>query len=175
MKADAKVGNFNFFNEIDGVFLDELSKIGRENWITGLSSDSELNFTYSPERECIIRVGRHARITNAHYFDCTGGIHIGDFSTVAGIRSVIFTHSIDINVSRQTAGPVIVGKFCIVSTNCKLLKGAELPDFSVLGAGAVLNKRYEEPYGLFGGTPARRLKTFDANAKYFKREIGHVT
>ena len=175
MKPFSKIGAFNFINELDYIFLDQYSKIGTQNWITGLSTKYDYNFTYSSSRECMFRLGKHARITKWHFIECSGGVTIGDFTTIAGIRSVFITHSIDIGLSRQTAGPLKIGQYCIVSTNCKLLKDTTLPDYSVLGAGAVLTKKYEEPYGLFAGTPARRLKSFNKTDLYFTREHGHVT
>ena len=49
-----------------------------------------------------------------------------------------------------------------------------LPDYSVLGAGAVLNKKYDERYKLYAGVPARPVKDIDRNAKYFDRLSGFV-
>ena len=52
--------------------------------------------------------------------------------------------------------------------------GASLPDHSVLAAGAVLNKPQPEPYSLYGGVPAKRIKDIPKNAKYMNREKGFV-
>lgn len=52
------------------------------------------------------------------------------------------------------------------------LKGAILPDYSVLGACSLLNKQYNTP-GLYAGNPAKYIKSLE-NYKYFEREYGFV-
>ena len=55
-----------------------------------------------------------------------------------------------------------------------MLGGASLPDHSVLAAGAVLNKPQQEPYTLYGGVPAKRIKDIPKDANYMNREKGFV-
>jgi acetyltransferase-like isoleucine patch superfamily enzyme len=55
-----------------------------------------------------------------------------------------------------------------------ILGGSVLPDHSVLGALSLLNKAYHEPWGLYAGHPARRLKAIDPEAAYFRRSQGFV-
>jgi hypothetical protein len=50
-----------------------------------------------------------------------------------------------------------------------------LPDYSVLGAGSVLQKTYQAPYILYSGVPALAVKTFDTETKFFVRDTGFVT
>jgi len=173
MEEGSIITHFTFVNNIDRFHMKPNSKIGKSNWITG--ANSKVKMFSDSEGTCELIVGEHARITGQHHFDCTGGIYIGDFTTVAGIRSQILSHSVDVKHSKQVAGPVRVGKYCFIGTSSIILMGAELPDCSVLGAGAVLNKKYDNPYHLYAGNPARMLKEFDKeNYKYFQREHGHV-
>jgi carbonic anhydrase/acetyltransferase-like protein (isoleucine patch superfamily) len=55
-----------------------------------------------------------------------------------------------------------------------LLPGASLPDYSVLGAIALLNKHYTEPYYLYAGNPAGPVKQLSPDQKYFTHKSGYV-
>lgn len=173
MEKGSLITHFTFVNNIDRLHMKKFSKIGRSNWITGANSSSKM-FRDS-DRTCELIVGVHTRITGQHHIDCTGGVYIGEFTTIAGIQSQILSHSVDVKQSKQVAGPVTIGNYCFVGTSSILLMGSGLPDCSVLGAGAVLNKNFSESYGLYAGNPARKVKQFDESEyKYFDRDHGHV-
>jgi acetyltransferase-like isoleucine patch superfamily enzyme len=110
-----------------------------------------------------------AAITKHHHFDCTSPITIGKFTTIAGYYSQFLTHSIDIIESRQDSHPITIGDYCFISTNVVILGGAQMPDYSVLGAKSLLNKKHNQSYGLYGGQPAIFIKNIDFGAKYFTR------
>jgi acetyltransferase-like isoleucine patch superfamily enzyme len=83
----------------------------------------------------------------------------------------MLTHSIDVYNNRQDAKPIRIGKYCFVGTGCILLPGSELPDYSVLGAGAVLTKAHTKPGCLYAGSPAKEVKELDVDViPYFKRD-----
>jgi len=174
LREGAVIKSLNFINEIDDIELGPHAQIDSRNWITGLSTKYKHNFTYDSNRQCHLRIAEHARITNLHFLDCTGGISIGKFATVAGIRSVLLTHGIDLEVSRQRSAPLSIGDYCFVGTNCKVLMGASLPNCSMLAAGAVLTTRFDGEYWLYGGVPAKPVKVFGREFKYFSRSHGHV-
>ena len=119
-------------------------------------------------------MGRHAAMTSRHYVDCSNRVDIGDFATLAGARSQILTHAIDFNRNRQVSAPVRIGRYCFVGTSCVVLKGAELPDCSVLAAGSSLARAYGEPFTLYSGVPALPVKELDRDAEYFRRVRGFV-
>lgn len=83
---------------------------------------------------------------------------MGEHSLLAGIRSQILTHTIDAYACRQDAKAVILGRYAYVGTGCILLKGTVIPDYSIVGAGAVLNKRYTESRKIYAGVPAKIIK-----------------
>ena len=82
------------------------------------------------------------------------------------------THSIDLKNNRQDTSPIRIGNYAFVGARCTILKGAILPDYSVLGACSLLNKQYNTP-GLYAGNPAKYIKSLE-NYKYFEREYGFV-
>jgi len=52
---------------------------------------------------------------------------------------------------------VTIEKGCWVAGNCTIVGGARLPRYSILAAGAVLNKKMEEEKCIYGGVPAKKI------------------
>lgn len=175
MHENAYIGHLNYIGKIDKLVLGRKAFIGSLNWITGLDVNNPRFFSYNPERKCELKLEDDSSITSRHILDCNGGIYIGSFSIIAGYRSQFLSHSIDVKISRQTVDPIIIGKRCFVSTGCIILKGAVLPDYSVLGAGAVLTKKFKDSYSLYAGVPAVKKQTFDkVDYLYFNREKSFI-
>jgi acetyltransferase-like isoleucine patch superfamily enzyme len=118
--------------------------------------------------------GRPGALNARHYVDCCNRVEIGEFATIAGARSQILTHAIDFKLNRQASAPVRIGRYCFVGTACVVLKGADLPECSVLAAGSTLARAYEETFTLYSGVPAQPVKALDRDAGYFRRECGYV-
>ena len=175
MAAGASIEHFNVAIHLDKIVIGENSSIGRSNWITGfpIGTNSKF-FSHDKERKSELIIGRESAITKNHHIDCTNYIHIGDYVTIAGYNSQFLTHSIDIYESRQDSHPIEIGDYCFVSTSVRVLGGAVLPSFSVLGAGAVLNKAYNKERMLYAGVPAVPKKVIPQDAKYFFRKEGFV-
>lgn len=175
MEEGATIGHLNVAVHLNMIKMGRNSIISRGNWITGFPTGTDSkHFSHNKERKSELIMGKESAITKEHHIDCTDIICIGDFVTIAGYRSQLLTHSIDLYEGRQDCKQITIGNYCFVSTGVKILGGSELPDYSVLGAGAVLNKKYTEKYKLYAGVPARPFKEMDHNAKYFKRMIGFV-
>jgi acetyltransferase-like isoleucine patch superfamily enzyme len=81
---------------------------------------------------------------------------------------------VDLNECRQHAQPVRIGRYSFVGTACTILGGSVVPDYSVLGAHALLNKAYDEPYQLYAGVPAKPVSPLDRGMKYFTRSTGYI-
>jgi hypothetical protein len=163
--------------DIDLLQMEESTNLGNLNWITGFPSggSAEGHFGHQPDRRPELVLFRHAAVTNRHYLDCTDRIHIGAFASLAGFASQVLTHSINLENCRQEAYPITIGSYCFVSTNCVLLGGSALPDYSVLGAKSLLNRAYTESYFLYGGIPAKPIKALPAaTTLYFQRTSGYV-
>jgi acetyltransferase-like isoleucine patch superfamily enzyme len=175
MDAKSKIGHLTMCREIDLLQLGAHASIGRLNWITGFpSGSSSKHFAHQTERSSSLILGDHASITHRHMVDCTNTVSIGAFSTFAGFRSQILTHSIDLANCRQSSAPISVGKYCFVGTDCVLLGGSTLPENSVLGAKSLLNKQYSDTFWLYAGTPAKPVKPLGADLAYFSRTDGFV-
>lgn len=174
MGERASIGHLNVAVHLARLQLGADALIDRSNWITGYPHGNPRHFSHLLDRQPVLVLGAHAAITKQHHFDCTERIEIGPFSTIAGYASQFITHAIDVEENRQSAAPIRIGDYCFVGTNVVVLGGARLPDRSVLGAKALLNKVHATPGWLYAGVPAVPVKALSADAKYFHRATGFV-
>ena len=174
MEEHSYIGNLTVCVHLDLIHLKAHASIGRGNWITGFPSDGERYFLHQIRRRAELILGEHSAITNRHLIDCSDRVTLGRFTTFAGFRSQILAHTIDLAECRQSAQPVTIGDYCFVGTDCVLLGGSVLPDYSVLAAKSLLNKPQSEEYTLYGGIPARALRSLPKDYRYFTRTTGNV-
>jgi acetyltransferase-like isoleucine patch superfamily enzyme len=175
MGPNARIGSFTVCKGLNLLQLEERATIGARNWISAHPLRAgDQHFALDPGRKPQLLVGRHAAITSQHIIDCTDEVRIGPFSTLAGFRSQILTHSIDLGQSRQRCKPVHIGSYCFLGTACVLLAGSRFPDRSVLGANSLLLSALDATDYLYGGSPAKPLKPIEPGSKYFSRDSGYV-
>ncbi|MFN3683211.1 MAG: acyltransferase [Fimbriimonadaceae bacterium] len=171
----ARVGHLTFCAAgVEELVLGASARLGNLNWITGFPLGAGRHFSHLQDRLPALRIGDHAAVTHRHYIDCTATVEIGPFTTFAGIRSTILTHSIDLERNRQHAEPIRIGQRCFIGTQCVLLGGSVVPDRSVVGAMSLVNKAYIEEGWLYGGVPARPIKRLPDEWAYFSRQEGFV-
>lgn len=175
MGEGASIGHFTACRGIELLTLGDHSNIGTLNWIVGEPIESAGGFFAEEiDRRPQLRVGRHSAITSRHYLDCTSQILVGDFTTVAGVRSAFLSHGIDVEAGKQRSAPITIGSHCLVGTNCVLLGGSQLPDCSVLAAGSLLRDRYDDSHRVYAGVPSRAVKQLPSESTYFHRGHGVV-
>ena len=174
MEEHARIGHFNMCKNADLLHLGAHSLIGQLNWITGFPTGSSRHFAHQPERRPELIIERHAGISSRHFIDCTARVRIGAFTTLAGYRSQLITHSIDLEAGRQSSKPIDIGEYCFLGTEAVILGGSSLPHHSVLGAKSLLNKQWDEPYHLYAGVPAKPIKKLPETMAYFQRQEGFV-
>ena len=175
LKKKSKIGHLNIAIYLDKICINKYSTISRGNWITGFpTKTNSKHFNHQINRKSELILGEHSAITKKHHIDCTSTVSIGNFTTIAGYRSQILTHSINIIENRQDSESITIGDYCFVGTSSIILGGAELPSFSVLGANSLLNKKLSEEYSLYGGVPAKFISKISQEAKYFTRTEGFV-
>lgn len=174
MEENSRIGHLTVCKGIDLLHVGAHAVIGQLNWITGFPLGSSRHFAHQPERRPELIVERHAGISSRHFIDCTARVRIGAYATLAGFRSQLLTHSIDLEAGRQSSEPIEVGEYCFVGTEAVMLAGSSLPHHSVLGAKSLLNKKWETPFQLYGGVPAKPLKQLSETMEYFRRKEGFV-
>jgi acetyltransferase-like isoleucine patch superfamily enzyme len=174
MEENSRIGHLTLCKNIDLLHVGAHAIIGQLNWITGFPSGHSRHFAHQPERKPELIVERHAGISSRHLIDCTARVRIGAFATVAGFRSQLITHSIDLAANRQSSEPIEIGEYCFLGTDSVILGGSTLPHHSVLGAKSLLNKKWDVPYQLYAGVPAKPLQELPQEMEYFRRQEGFV-
>lgn len=111
-----------------------------------------------------ISVGSHVYFAPA---TCIyGNLIIGDEVQVAMGSVVISGNHTSVNGSYRYGpsdmGITSIGRGAWVGANCTLLKGAYLPENSVLAANSCLTKSMTIPNAIYGGVPAKFIKVYDA-------------
>src|SRR5665213_1956271 len=164
----ATIGSLNVIRHVREVRLGKGAVLGSLNSASGASVltgiDDKGNY-----RSGRLTLGDGGAITNRHYLDLHADITVGRMALVAGVRSTLFTHSVDLAASRQATGPIHIGEYSFIGTNTVLLPGAHIPDRCAVAAGAVVTGPLEEPGCLYGGVPARKLRAMAASDAFFNR------
>lgn len=168
----SRIGHFTVVRNLSEVSLEPNARIGTFNWIFGARRTAA--FSDKVDRVSALKIRTGGAITSRHIIDCTDTVEIGAFATIAGFRSQILTHSIDIKQNRQLCAKVYIGDYCFVGTGVIILKGAHLPSHSVLSAGSVYSGEGEGNHQLYSGNPAKAVRKIDKMAKYMFRECSHV-
>jgi acetyltransferase-like isoleucine patch superfamily enzyme len=92
------------------------------------------------------------------YIQGGGKIYIGDYTQIAPNVGIISSNH-DLHDSRKkVAKEVKIGKYCWIGMNAVILPGVYIGDFTIIAAGAVVTKSFEDGYCLIGGNPARKIK-----------------
>lgn len=169
MGPQTAIGHLTFIRGLHNVILHEEAIIGRLNWITANPLGDPNFFKTVEDRDPSLEVGRASAIMHRMLIDCNNKITIGEYGGLAGFRTVLMTHGVDIRENRQTAGTIDIGDRTIISTNCVVLGGSAIPDKSVVAAGSVVRSRFDEP-GLYSGVPAKRVADLPQDAKFFTRD-----
>jgi len=168
LEAGARIGHFNVFRDLESVSLHSGAVIGQWNWVSAARPLRKL-----PDSSPTLSIGMEAALTSRHYLDCSGGVSIGDFSTIAGVRSTFVTHGIDWKQNRQSVRSISVGRYCLIGSNATLCPGASVPDRTIVGMGSVVGTELNEGDALWAGARTTRW-TNVSSAAYFDRRQGYV-
>jgi acetyltransferase-like isoleucine patch superfamily enzyme len=153
------------------VLLGQHSTIGQLNWISAAPFLVENSRCMSAGR---LELGEHAAIMNRHYIDASGGVLLGSYSIVAGVRSTFMTHGIDVADNVLDTNSIEIGKYAMVGGNCNLVLGASVPSHSVVAMGSTVVRGLTEAHGFYAGVPAKFRKVI-GGGDFFSRELGDVS
>ncbi|MBD1319027.1 acyltransferase [Gordonia hankookensis] len=159
----------NVFRNLGAVSLGDEAFIGNWNQITAAPAYQK----YHREAGRLF-LADGAGVVNRHYLDCSGSVRIGRMSMIGGIRSIIQSHELDLYDNATSIGTIDIGEYVFTGTAVLVLKGARIPDRTVVAAGATWTELDDDASpGLYAGTPARRLKAID-DAAWMTREHVHT-
>ena len=170
MGPGAVIGAFNVIKQLEHLRLGEGASIATRNHIIGFPLGSPV-FPKSPNRDPSLVLGRHAQITVGHELDCCDLIEIGDHSSIAGFRSAVMTHNLDLVRDRFIAAPVRIGDHTAVMSGCTILSGTGVPARSIISAGSVVTTKLVDELTVYRGNPAEPVRSLPETLKFFQRGV----
>ena len=168
LRKHAEIRAFNVFRNIS-LEVGENSIIGSFNWIGAASGLSSLsNF------RGLLSLGCHSAINSRNYFDVSGGVYFGDFTDLAGVRSTIITHQIDMKSSTQSCNSVNIGSHTMICSNSVLVPGGtKIGDRCLFAMGSLIRSGEYPSDGFYAGAPAEYKKP--SSGSWFVRKVGRTT
>lgn len=151
----------------------------RDSWVDALSTDGvELGDNTSVGRgtriECTgrlttlgrgLRAGRNVGLGTDCLYGAAGGISIGDdtiignYVTMHSENHVIDDLSVPIRDQGVTHLGIEIGPECWIGAKATILDGARIGRGCVIAAGSVVTAGTYADYGIFGGVPAKLIKS----------------
>ena len=117
------------------------------------------------EKDAILSIETNVRISNRTKIICYDSINIGHDTRIAWECQLIDTtfhymRNMSDNSVAELTRPIVVGAHNWVGNRCNVMKGAVIPDYTIVAAGSLCNKHYDFPsYSLIAGSPAKLIKT----------------
>ncbi|MTD56339.1 acyltransferase [Amycolatopsis pithecellobii] len=130
----------------------------------------------SPEH---LRLGEHCWIGEDAVLDASGGLNIGEHTSI-GVGALVFTHSswlANMMLENHPGSdliertPVTIGKGCFIGGHAVIMPGVTLGDFVTVQPNSVVAKDVPERC-LVAGNPARVFQRYDED--YIKAEAERV-
>ena len=162
----SSIGSFNMIRGLDELRLDEGASIATRNWISCPPTAGQV-FTHSPRRHPALVLGKHAMITVGHEIDCSDRVELADHARVAGFRTQILTHSLDLVRDRWSTSPVELGEQSVVMSGCVLQNGTRVPRRAIISAGSVVNTPLKTEQTFYRGNPAEAIRPLPDTLGYW--------
>lgn len=131
-----------------------------------ISAGSAIN----TRQDSLLVFGHHIDISDRARIICWRQIEVGDYFNMSWECVLCDNdfHSLK-NIAdgqkRPASAPIIIGPCCWIGQNALILKGTELPEHTVVQAGAVVTRQLHcATYSIIGGNPARVL----SEGKYYR-------
>lgn len=170
LEDNARIGFGTVVRNMVSVRISRDAAVGQWNWI---SSDRRLANEHNKATAGVFFAGEHSSVISRHHIDCSGGVHIAEFTVVAGYGTTILSHEIDFWGPVQQTREVRIGRACFIGTGATITAGVTIVNHVVIGAGSVVVNDLMEPESLYAGVPAVRKRAMPG-AAYFTRTEGHV-
>lgn len=163
------IGALSAFRGLHRLELRRNAVVGQLNWV---SAAPFLTPVAEPDDAGVLLLEEEAAITMRHYVDASGGVRIGAFALLGGVRSVLLTHQIDAQRNCLTVGPIRLGRYSLVSSSTKIVMNSVVPAYSLVAMGSTVIPGLTEEHRLYAGVPAVDKGATDGD--YFRRTSGAV-
>ena len=184
LKERSRIGHFNFLanndvsigrkgyfgnhNQMKGPFavvLEEAAAIGNSNKLYR----APLGVTYG---DACLRLGVLAKITTRHNIDCTRNISIGNYSTIAGHDSQLWTHAYyqdRLGPGRfRLDGEIEIGNNVNIGSRTVLNCGIKIADGVVVGSNSSVSKSLLKE-GTYVSQPLRYMESVENPRSRFRK------
>lgn len=151
---------YNFIGNLDAKFERSIVEIRKPGKVVfegrcSLGSGTRLNVHGK------LRFGNGVQINGNSNICCLSDMEIGDGSLISWECLFMDSdfHKIyeDGKIANENS-PVKIGKNCWIGCRTTVLKGSEVPDGSVVGAGSLVCKKFDTKNSAYAGSPAKLLK-----------------
>jgi acetyltransferase-like isoleucine patch superfamily enzyme len=95
------------------------------------------------------------------YIQGIGKIHIGDYTQISANVGIITANHNLYDTRKHEVKSVTIGKYCWLGMNTMILPGVCLGNNTIVGAGSVVTKSFEEGNCVIAGNPAKLIKVLD--------------
>ncbi|MCD8323088.1 MAG: acyltransferase [Oscillospiraceae bacterium] len=129
-----------------------------------------------------ITIGAHVHISsNCEFYAGESCISIGDFSGISS-RCAFYATSDDFSgasLNNPTVPkafrfeknlPIALGKHVLIGTGCSVMPGVDIGEGCSFGSMTLINKS-TEPWGIYMGIPARRVKEREKGLLEFEKKL----
>ena len=153
LRKGAYIGHLNTIHGPVGILLAKRAAIGNRNVV----SRAARGVTYGA---AVFRLGELSKITASHSIDCTVSVTFGEFSTLAGKGSQIWTHgyvhAMEGAERYRVDGRVCLGRNVYVGSRAIITGGVNISDGIMVGVGTVVSKSISKP-GMYVSSAIRYL------------------
>lgn len=117
------------------------------------------------EPDAVLDIETNVRVSNRTKIICYDNIKICHDTRIAWECQLIDTtfhymRNMNDNSVTELTKLIVVGAHNWIGNRCNIMKGAVIPNYTIVAAGSLCNKHYEFPqYSLIAGTPAKLIKT----------------
>jgi acetyltransferase-like isoleucine patch superfamily enzyme len=189
MKANARIGHFNLI-KVNSLSMDENAYIVNYNSIKGpidiklantaaIGNRNKIYRAPSPVTygESVLQLGLLSKITGNHRVDCTRSITVGDYSTIAGHDSQLWTHAYYNDKTGpgrfRVDGEITIGNNVYIGSACIINSGLVIADQVVVGSNSCVSKSLLEA-GSYVSQPLRFIGQTDDLRDRFKKVEGDL-
>lgn len=173
MGRQARIGHFNFV-VLRRMVLRDGAYLGRMNIVHGplslwLEAKAGIGNTNKIVRgpagpvtsgPAMLRLGRLSKITADHRIDCTESVHLGHYTTLAGVGSRLWTHGYVHDLEGpgryRVDGSVHIGNNVYIGAGCTISAGVSIASGAMVGAGVTVARDLPEA-ALYVSAPLRTL------------------